>query len=177
MKGKNMMMVTIIGFLMISTITSSSVANVTPENTKNVLESYNDLKITLETDQTSYRWLIDPVEITLTVENTGSEEIELEFPTTQMHDFEVLKYKYNRSIFKWSDGKIFLQVITKIILEPGSQASWEYTWRQRGRLFQHWFYRPVLPGEYIIKGTIPTINNTYEATTSINITFGLHIFR
>lgn len=173
MKRKNIAIATTLFLLLMVTSIPITATN----NEQSLLPSSSDnLEVKIETDQPEYRWLMNPVNITLSLKNNGSEDVELVFPTTQLFDLEINRTQNNRTIFKWSDGKMFLQVITKFTLSPNSSISWTYVWHQRGHLFQHWFYRPVLPGKFVITGIVPTINTTYEATTSVTIRFGIHIF-
>lgn len=61
----------------------------------------------------------DTVHIMLTVWNFGDEEVKLTFPTSLQMDY-ILDGAY-----RWSKGKVFLQVITHVAIPPGGSHTWK----------------------------------------------------
>jgi len=135
--------------------------------------STDSLKITVTTDYSLYRWLFEPVKISIALENQGEEDRSLTFPTYQTCDFIVRK-ESGRKIYQWSDGKVFLQTFKDVTIPAGE------TWRQNLTWKQTLWFPPlhVLPGKYYITGQIPTVDKTYENTVEIRIAIGVvHPFR
>lgn len=71
----------------------------------------------------------DPVEITLTLANRASEGIAFQFNSGQMYDFIVLSE--NRVFWRWSEGRVFTQSLTSLVLKPGESKVFHEQWDQR----------------------------------------------
>lgn len=61
--------------------------------------------------------------IIYTIKNEGSVKETLSFTTSQRYDY-VLSSKEHGLIERYSDGKVFLQVLTDITIEPGEEVSY-----------------------------------------------------
>lgn len=132
----------------------------------------DSLKMTVTTDYSLYRWLFEPVKISIAIENQGDEDQTLTFPTHQTCDFIVWK-ESGRKIYQWSDGKVFLQTFKDVTI-PAGETWWQnLTWKQIGTLFFPLLHYKVLPGKYYITGQIPTLDKTYEDTVQIRIAFSV----
>ncbi|SFA79069.1 MULTISPECIES: BsuPI-related putative proteinase inhibitor [unclassified Bacillus (in: firmicutes)] len=82
--------------------------------------------------------------IRLKVENQTSEKLKLEFPTSQFYEY-IVKNQKGKEIFRYSNGRSFLQAIQQIELDPGEEKIWE----------DRWTY-PVgtKPGDYVIEAVL-----------------------
>lgn len=78
----------------------------------------------------------EAVRLILHVTNAGDRPVELTFPTSQRYDFEVESGGGER-IWRWSDGRAFLQVVTEAVLEPGETWTMEGEWDAAGRSGRH----------------------------------------
>lgn len=67
------------------------------------------------------------VVLEFTVENVGDEPVELWFPTTCEADFAVIDG--DQEHWRWSDGRLFAQVVTERRLEPDETVTYEAEWR------------------------------------------------
>ncbi|RLF31867.1 MAG: hypothetical protein DRM98_04875 [Thermoplasmata archaeon] len=133
------------------------------------IEKQSDIKLEVTTDNTSYTWKKEKVNITISLTNIGSDNYYLEFPTTQLYDIKI-KSPLGFSIYKWSDGKTFAQTITKIELKQGETINWKIQWNQKGRLFRFLpVYHFFLPGKYEITAEIPLKNNPLTEKTAIQL--------
>ncbi len=81
-----------------------------------------ELEATLETS------VDDGVEFTLRVVNTDSEPVELTFPSGQVSDVVVTDAETSDTVWQWSDGKMFPQVIETRRLAPGEAIEQKHTW-------------------------------------------------
>lgn len=104
----------------------------------------------------------DEVTIILDLINTGSEPLTLQFPTAQRFDFEVIEIQ--RSIWKWSDGRMFAQVVSTLTLAPGESRRFTARWSQRDR-----DGGLVAPGTYLIRATVPVYPAPLGAQTHLEI--------
>lgn len=86
-------------------------------------ESEGDLKLTLNLE----KYTLSPdedIEARLILKNTGEKTRELEFNSSQKYDF-ILENEQGEIVKKWSEGKMFAQVITRLDLEPGATEYFE----------------------------------------------------
>lgn len=72
----------------------------------------------------------EPVSMTLEVVNPTDRSIRLTFPSAQRYDFVVKKGK--QTIWRWSGGRMFAQVVGRHVMAPGDTIAYEYTWDQTG---------------------------------------------
>lgn len=68
----------------------------------------------------------DWVDFTFTVRNEGEDPIELQFSDAQQVDFAV--YDGDEEIWRYSDGKMFAQVLTAETLDPDDALSFDSVW-------------------------------------------------
>jgi len=134
--------------------------------------STDSLKITVTTDYSLYRWLFEPVKISIAIENQGEEDQTLTFPTYQTCDF-IVQNRIGLKIYRWSFDKLFWQEFKDVTIPVGETWWQNLTWRQIGTLFFPLLHYKVLPGKYYITGQIPTLDKTYEDTVEIRIAFGV----
>ena len=66
------------------------------------------------------------VALSLTVENEGTEPVELPFRTAQRADF--VAYRDGEEVWRWSDGRMFAQVLGEERLNPGETLTVDATW-------------------------------------------------
>ena len=124
--------------------------------------SAEGIDVTVSTDKQSYQWIVEPVTITVTMTNTGDSLVNLTFPTSQVYDV-IIKNKRDTELYRWSDNKFFLQVITEVPFQPGETMSWDVTWYQQGRFFNFLPNHLLIPGTYSIQGILPKIDTIMES--------------
>jgi Intracellular proteinase inhibitor len=74
----------------------------------------------------------DSVRLLLHVTNTGDRGIEFRFPTSQRHDF-VVRDEGGVEVWRWSEGMMFLQAISRATLAPGETWDFEGAWAPGNR--------------------------------------------
>lgn len=79
------------------------------------------LEGTLEATETD-----EGVRFTFTVTNAGDDAVELSFRDARTHDVVVREDGTER--WRWSDGRMFAQVLTSERLDPGESVEYEGTW-------------------------------------------------
>jgi hypothetical protein len=72
----------------------------------------------------------EPVVMTLQVVNLTDRSLKLTFPSAQRYDFIVGRGK--ATIWRYSDGRMFAQVLGRYDLAAGDTVTYEYTWDQTG---------------------------------------------
>ena len=70
----------------------------------------------------------EPIVMTIEVTNKAERTITLTFPSAQRYDFIVKKGK--ETIWQWSAGRMFAQVVGRYEIAPGETLAYEYTWDQ-----------------------------------------------
>jgi hypothetical protein len=108
----------------------------------------DSLRVEIEMREGGYA-LLEPVDMTLTVENIACRDLNLTFPTAQRYDFIIRKGK--QVVWQWSEGMMFAQVIGRETLEEGESISYDVTWDQTGLES----IRPPL-GAYSVQGILKT---------------------
>jgi hypothetical protein len=103
-----------------------------------------DIVYQLATDKAVYG-TEDPVDLTLTVTNSGAQDAKFLFPTTQQYDFVVKRGE--TQIAKWSLGQTFVQSGLDLILAAGKSFTFNTRWLQKDQ-DNHF----VGPGPYEIVG-------------------------
>lgn len=81
-------------------------------------------------------------EFKLVFKNTGESPLVLEFPTSQVYEIIVNK-ETGEEVYRYSEGRSFLQAIQTIKLKPGESKKW----------IEKWDYQKnsaVVPGEYSV---------------------------
>lgn len=96
----------------------------------------------------------DGVEFTLTVQNAGTEFVELEFRSGLIADFVVRED--GEEVWRWSDGRMITQAIETEALAPGESFSYSATWEDAG------------PGEYDVEALLQTRNADVGASETFS---------
>jgi len=87
--------------------------------------------VKVETDKTVYK-LGEIVNITFTISNESNTPQKLIFNTAQIYDFVIFNIaKNDLGFYRWSQGKMFAQVITEINLEPNEVKTFKEQWNQK----------------------------------------------
>lgn len=118
------------------------------------------LQVYAQTGSRSYKQG-DEVELILKLINPGPEPVVLQFPTSQQVDFIIADH--GRPIWRWSEGRIFAQVVTALRLAGGESKTYAARWNQT-----HQDRRPVAPNIYELTARL-TANPPLEAHTRIEI--------
>ncbi|MEF8780491.1 MAG: BsuPI-related putative proteinase inhibitor [Haloferacaceae archaeon] len=104
-------------------------------------------------------------ELGLTVTNEGNEAVELSFRSGQRVDFVVEtadggprgRGAERAEVWRYSDGRAFVQSLGRETLDPGESASYDAVW-------------PEPPaGEYEVRGVSTAENVDVEATVSVTV--------
>jgi len=107
------------------------------------------LNVTLSTDETFYE-LNESISIVISATNTKDNNITLEFPDSQVADFEIHN-EQGEPVYQWSYNRAFNEVITPITLPPGETIEiLSTTWNQNDNN-----ETPIPSGQYSIKAWIP----------------------
>ena len=115
---------------------------------------------TLTTDKAIYG-PGDLVELRFEVKNTGTTDVQFDFPNSQFHDF-VIREADGTEIARWSVGRAFLPLQGPVTLAAGASYPAATRWRQ---LDQN--DNPVPPGRY----EIIAIHTTKTNPTTLTLTF------
>jgi len=90
----------------------------------------------------------EPLEMTLTLRNAGSQPVQLLFSTSQRYDF-LARNDAGEEVWRWSADMVFAQVLGEETLGPGGDLTFQETWdRQDNNGVQ------VAPARYDIEGSI-----------------------
>lgn len=73
----------------------------------------------------------DQVSFTLQLTNSSSKRQEIDFPSGQTHDFAV-QDSTGRTIWRWSDGRMFTQALQTKPLDAGETMSYDEKWDPAG---------------------------------------------
>ncbi|TCP55970.1 intracellular proteinase inhibitor BsuPI [Tumebacillus sp. BK434] len=114
----------------------------------------------IRTDKTAYR-PEETVLITLLLQNDGKEAREYRFYTAQR--FDVTAERDGQTLWQWSHDRLFAQVLTTLVIQPGDSRVFKADWKQtdlRGRT--------VPRGPVTLKGWI--IGTGERAETKIELT-------
>jgi hypothetical protein len=80
--------------------------------------------------------LASSVRLLLHVTNATEEPLDFTFPTSQRYDF-VVEDGSGTEVWRWSEDRAFLQVITEARLEPGETWTMEAVWEPGDRSGEH----------------------------------------
>lgn len=97
----------------------------------------------------------DDVVLRFVVENAGDDPIEVTFRDAGKADFAV--YRDGEEVWRWSDGKMFAQVLQPAQFEPGEETVFEETWAHPA------------PGDYTAEATLRVREGDVTARTSFSI--------
>ena len=91
-----------------------------------------------------------------TVVNASDEAVELTFRDSGRADFAVYT-EADAEIWRWSDGRMFMQVIQYSDLQPGQEATFTESWPD-----------PV-PGDYTAEATLRAVDHDVGARTPFSV--------
>ena len=140
-------------YLLGSLTASACAAAARPTLHQAVVMTDDSLRITIATDRPRYA-VGQPIELTLSVANESAAVIVLEFSSGQRFDFLIHDAR-GETMWQWSQGKGFIQVLGQVRLEPGEILS--YAARFEGLLE---------PGAYSAVGELASSNRPLEAAAS-----------
>lgn len=107
----------------------------------------HDLLLTISIDKPLYH-MGDVMYVTLKLTNINSEKMmHITYFTSQKFDFEILD-KEGNVVYKWSKGRMFSQVVTSMILDPGESIEQSFSITLEGPPKQP----QLVPGNYKIVG-------------------------
>lgn len=113
----------------------------------------------IRTDQETYR-PGETVLFTMTWRNETEEVREYLFPNAQRFDIRITRN--GEKVWQWSDGRLFAQVMTTLILPPGDSRVFKAEWKQVDE-----DGRPVPPGEYQAEAWI--VKTEERGTVQVNV--------
>lgn len=97
----------------------------------------------------------DAVAFTLTVTNAGSEPVEAQFSDSGRADVAV--FDGDEEVWRFSEGRMFAQVMGQERFEPGDSRSYEIEWSDPE------------PGSYAAVGELRARNLTCDARTEFSV--------
>jgi hypothetical protein len=112
----------------------------------------------LTTDKTVYG-PTDTVELTLSITNTGNENVKLDFANSQLYDF-IIKNGDGAEVARWSLGRAFLPMDGPVTLAAGKSFEYLTRWRQIDQNDE-----PVSPGRYELQA----IQTTKSSPTALSV--------
>lgn len=95
----------------------------------------------------------DGLRFVLTVRNDGDDPVELSFRTGQRADFAV--ESDGEQIWRYSEGRMFTQVLGSETIAPGDHRTYEATWSDPE------------PGEYTVTGEVTASSHDVEASIEV----------
>lgn len=90
----------------------------------------------------------EPVTLRLIIANNGQAPVTYHFRSGRQYDFEI--YRGGVLIWRWSDGRVFIQMLTTFTVPPGGRKEFAEQWRQTDAKG-----RGVPPGEYVAVALLP----------------------
>lgn len=97
----------------------------------------------------------DRVTFEFTVENDGDDPVTLSFRDAQKAEFAILADDEER--WRWSDGRMFAQMLQSETLDPGESVTYDGTWEE-----------PV-PGQYGAVATLEATDRSVEARANFTV--------
>ena len=104
----------------------------------------------------------DTVRFRLVLSNRTDSVVSFAFPSGLSHDFEVYPNGASEPLWRWSDGRMFDQMLHPIHLASGDSIVFEGLWggdTPKGL---------ALLGKYIVKGRVFTLPPLKDAVDSLN---------
>lgn len=114
------------------------------------------LEVAVRTDASVYA-AGRPIELALTVTNRGDTAVVFQFASGQRYDF-VLLGAGGDTLWRWSEGMGFIQVVGQERLEPGARL--EYREVYRGAL---------VPGRYVVRGMLVAMSGALAAEATFEV--------
>jgi hypothetical protein len=115
-----------------------------------------EVRLTVSTDRPTYH-PGDSVSVGLTVLNPGGPPATLRFATGQRYDVE-LRDEAARPLRRWSEGRMFTQMMGQERLEPDDSLAYRVT-----------LLAPTTPGRYQVLGRIAALDQVLEASVAIRV--------
>lgn len=97
----------------------------------------------------------DAVEFTYTVTNAGDSRVELTFKDAGKADVAV--FDGDDEHWRFSDGRMFAQMLSEEALAPGGQMDFQFTWEGPE------------PGSYTAAAELRCLNQTCETETEFSV--------
>ena len=104
-----------------------------------------------------------PVNLVLTLKNTGSQPKTFQFASSQKYDF--IAALAGREIWRWSHDRMFTQALTMLKLSPGESVSFRGAWPQVDN-----DGKKVGPGEYRVSAVLTTMGAPQETVGTTMVT-------
>ncbi|RKX44341.1 MAG: hypothetical protein DRP38_09510, partial [Thermotogae bacterium] len=101
--------------------------------------------------------LNETVNISVSVTNVGNQPINLTFPTAKTGDFSIIDSD-GTEVYRWSEGKYFIQVITTLTIKPKETVT---------LLTDEW--KPLTEGTYTIRAWLETTPHVLSDPVIINV--------
>jgi hypothetical protein len=98
----------------------------------------------------------DEVRLRFTVANVSDEAVELTFRDSGRADFAVLRDD-GEEVWRWSDGRMFMQVVQYSDLQPGQEATFTESWPD------------PRPGNYTAEATLRAADHDVTARTPFSV--------
>jgi hypothetical protein len=111
----------------------------------------------LRLDRSSYSPK-EPIQVALEVSNNSHEAIHLTFPTSQRFDLS-LEDETGKEVWRWSQGRLFLQMMGEEVLKPGAG----------GLRYRETFSAPAIAGRYKLSAWISSKKRPLKTTTSLKV--------
>lgn len=121
----------------------------------------SSLQVSISTDQQTYI-PGQSVHLTLTLTNPKDTDLTLSFRSSHQYDFMIKRR--DQEVWRWSHGRMFAQVLTRLVLAPHETRTIRAVWDQKDR-----DGKPVPSDSYAVLGLLLSEDRTYTATTSFNI--------
>jgi hypothetical protein len=96
-----------------------------------------------------------PVTFAFTVTNPGDDPVSLQFRDSCKADFAV--YEGDEEYWRWSEGRMFTQVLQETSLSSGERETFEAAWENPGS------------GRYTGRAELEAANHTCEAETTFTV--------
>ncbi|WP_224449973.1 BsuPI-related putative proteinase inhibitor [Haloprofundus salilacus] len=100
---------------------------------------------------------VDRVDFELKVENQGTEEVTLSFRDARRAEFLVVDVEGEEEQWRWSDGRMFAQMLGSETLAPGESTTFEGVWDDPE------------PGGYVAVGELAAADADAEAETQFSV--------
>lgn len=93
----------------------------------------------------------EPVTLRLVLHNRGDAPQRLRFPSACTYDIRIAEPR-GREIWRWSQGRMFAQVLTEVVVDAGASREYRVSW---GQTTSEGGTAP--PGLYEVEGWIPAL--------------------
>ena len=98
----------------------------------------------------------EEVKLRFTVVNASDEAVELTFRDSGRADFAVYT-EADEEVWRWSDGRMFMQVIQYSDLQPGQEATFTESWPDPE------------PGDYTAEATLRAVEHDVVSRTPFSV--------